>query len=257
MYPTGFNLIDKEEPDPGAEQVQGKIDEGQTRQKEKVRPKTEGYDDKTSFGFHPSSKDPPEVNDKAKSLEHEELVRGEKFQTTTTPVTRKFKRLRDKKFYSAKKSVADCFSLDECEVLQHVSASANHEGGELYYGIDSDKTVDGEIFKKNEIKCIQRTVKEKIESMVWPRHVNADEIHKFWKIFFLPVSHEKSNVYSRYVIKISVNSCPGGVFIQEPESYYVVSNSVVKLPFPNWIACLEGSTVEIPDKTTFGDCGGK
>ena len=69
--------------------------------------------------------------------------------------------LKDKKFYSAKKSVADCLSLDEYELLQHVSAFANHEGGELYYGIDSDKTVDGEIFEKNEIKCIQRTVKEK------------------------------------------------------------------------------------------------
>ena len=253
----GHRRTVKKEPDPGTEQLQGKIHEGQTRQKEKARPKTEGFYYKTSVGFHPSSKDPSKVNNKAKLFEREELVRGKKFQTTTTPVTRKFKRLKDKKFYSTKKSVADCFSLDEYEVLQHVSAFANHQGGELYYGIDSDKIVDGEILKKNEIKCIQQTVKEKIESMVWPRHVNADEIHKFWKIFFLTVSHEKSNVYSRYVIKISVDPCPGGVFIQEPESYYVVSNSVVKLPFSSWIACLEGSTVEIPDKTTFGDCGGK
>ena len=159
--------------------------------------------------------------------------------------------LTDKKSGKSESSAAGRITQDQNELLSYASALANNEGGELYYGIDSHGTVWGE--RLNQVDGIRREVEKEIAKILWPKHVEI--LHEFCKIFFLPVRHH--DAHPRYVIKIRVDPCPGGVFIQEPESYYVVSNSVVKLPFPNWIACLEGSTVEIPDKTTFGERQGK
>ena len=222
---------------------------------------------KTTSGFHPSSKNPllpvvllqtknPKTNlNYAKLLNQEEIVKGEKIKTPTTAVTVKFKMLKEKKFYSPQKSVADCITQDEYNLPQYVSAFANHQGGELYYGIASDGTIHGERIKEIEIDDIQRKVEKKIESMVWPRHV--DNIQKFWTICFLPVKHQE-DADPRYVIKISVDRCPGGVFVTDPDSYYVVRNSVVKLAFSMWIARLEGSsTAEMLDKTAYREFTGK
>ena len=217
-------------------------------------------------GFHPSSKNPlppvtlqqannPKTKPNAKLLNQEEIVKGEKIKTLTTAVTVKFKMLKEKEFYSPPKSVADCLTQDEYDVRQYVSAFANHQGGELYYGIASDGTIHGERIKEIEIDDIQRKVEKKIESMVWPRHV--DNIQKFWTICFLPVKQQE-DADPRYVIKISVDRCPGGVFVTDPESYYVVRNSVVKLAFSMWIARLEGSsTAEMLDKTAYREFTGK
>ena len=179
---------------------------------------------------------------------YEKFFKGQVIKPTGMVV---FKMLTDKKCRKSESSAADRITQDQNELLSYVSALANNEGGELYYGIDSHGTVWGE--RLNQIDEIRREVEKEIARILWPKHVEI--LHEFCKIFFLPVRHH--DAHPRYVIKISVDPCPGGVVIQEPESYYVVSNSVVKLPFPNWIACLEGSTVEIPDKTTFGERQGK
>ena len=237
----------------------------QIRLKVKEEP-LEEHNCKTTSGFHPSSKNPllpvillqtkkPKTKLNAKLLNQEEIVKGEKIKRRSTAVTVKFKMLKEKKFYSPQKSVADCITQDEYDLRQYVSAFANHQGGELYYGIASDGTIHGERMKEIEIDDIQRIVEKKIESMVWPRHV--DNIQKFWTICFLPVKHEE-DADPRYVIKISVDRCPGGVFVTDPESYYVVRNSVVKLAYSMWIARLEGSsTAEMLDKTDYREFTGK
>ena len=253
--------ISKKEPGPRAvEWVQRKTVEDQTGSREEPGVRAERFDDKTSSEFYLSPKDPPlqvpKAKYNAKLLNHEGIVQGDKIKTPSTSATVKFKMLKDKKFYTDK-GVAHCFSRDEYELLQYVCAFANHRGGELYYGITSNGTVYGEKLKHREMGGIRQTVKEKIESMVWPTHVNVDDIQKLWKICFIPVTLTQEDAYPRFVIKISVDRCPGGVFVKDPESYYVVRNRVVKLPFPMWIARLEDSTVEISDKIMFGDFEGK
>ena len=241
--------------------IHGKNVKDQARRKEDPGPRAEGYDNKLSFGLHPSRKDLPllvtlwQPNNPLKILSnHEEMVQGEKIKIPTTPVTVKFKMLKKRGFYSDQKHRTDGLTPDEYEVvLKHVSAFANHLGGRLYFGVASDGTVDGERLETNEIIGIRRGVNKKIESMVWPRDVNVERL---WEICFLPVKLQK-DIHPRYVIKISVDRCPGGLFVKDPESYHVVKNRVVKLPFSNWIARLERSTVETSDEAASGDYGGK
>ena len=248
----------KEEQGPKAARwVYGKNVKDQARLKEDPGPRAEGYNDKSSLGLYSSRKGLPllatslQTNNPLILSNHEEMVQGEKIKIPTTPATVKFKVLKKK---HDQKHGTDGLTPDEYEeVLKHVSAFANHQGGKLYFGVASDGTVDGERLETNEINSIQRRMNKKIESMVWPRDVNVERL---WKICFLPVKLQK-DIHPRYVIEISADLCPGGVFVKDPESYHVVRNSVVKLPLSNWIARLERSTVETPEEAASGDYGGK
>ena len=192
----------------------------------------------------------PETNIQTEA--HRQFLRGQRIKTPTTSDTVMFKMLKENKFYTSKTNVAHRITLDQNELLKYVSAFANHTGGELYYGIDTNGTVLGERFDQVERDMIQEEVEKKIASMVWSKH--AKEFPKFCKISFLPVRHS----YSCFVIKISVERFPGAVFVKDPESYYVVRNRVMKLPFFKWIARVEDATMKIADKTpAFGELEGK
>ena len=137
-------------------------------------------------------------------------------------------------------------ALERNELLSYVSAFANHKGGTLLYGVNSDGTVVGEKISESEIEKVRKAVKKKIESLVGPKHAD-----KFWEIAFIPIEDKDGSDLELHVIRISVIPCPGGVFIDEPESYYVVENRVEKLSFSNWKAHLRNSTTETSSKTTF------
>lgn len=193
---------------------------------------------------------------KIKTDAHKQFFTGQRIKTPTTSDMVMFKILKENKIYTNENNVADRITLDQNELLKYVSAFANHKGGELYYGIDSNGTVWGERFDEIERDMIQKEVEKKIASiMVWPKHVK--EFHKFCKISFLPVRHS-DDAYQRFVIKISVDRYPGGAFVNDPESYYVVRNRVVKLSFFKWIARIEDATTKIADPAlAFGELEGK
>jgi hypothetical protein len=145
-------------------------------------------------------------------------------------------------------SVAYDITKEKSELLEYVSAFANYQGGELYYGVSPDGTVCGDKLWKNQMKKICKNVEKKIASMMWPRHVK--NIHKFWNITFLHVEDQNDSEPNPYVIKISVKPCHGGVFIRVPESYYVVENKVENLSFFQWSASfIQHSTAKVLDRT--------
>ena len=180
---------------------------------------------------------------------HEEFFEGEVIKPSRSDMV-VFK-LLDKKFRNSR--VGDCITLEQNELLKNVSALANHQGGELYYGICSDGTVCGERLDEIERDYIRREVKKKIANMVFPK---VDGFCEFYKISFLPVSNH-DDAHQSFVIKISINRCPGGVFVENPESYYVLGNCVVKLPFSKWIARIQDAAVKITDKTASNEPTGK
>ena len=188
-----------------------------------------------------------------KVIDQISLVKGEQINEPSVKERVTFRILKEDKFSTGtyENSAAFRIALERNELLQHVSAYANHKGGTLFYGVNSDGTVVGEKMSRGQIQKIRETVKKKMASLVGPQHAHKHD--KFWKIGFIPVEDELKNDsdLNLYVIKISVKPCPGGVFIDEPESYYVVENRVEKLSFSKWMAHLRNSTTETSFKTSF------
>ena len=113
---------------------------------------------------------------------YEKFFKGQVIKPTGMVV---FKMLTDKKSRKSESSAAGRITQDQNELLSYVSALANNEGGELYYGIDSHGTVWGE--RLNQIDEIRREVENEIAKIVWTKHVEI--LHELCKIFFLPVRH--------------------------------------------------------------------
>ena len=114
----------------------------------------------------------------------------------------------------------------------YISAFANHHGGHIYYGIKDDGTVEGEVVTDKGRGEITKKVAKTIDKMIWPQ---KPEKGKHWDIFFEPVLDINSNaIPSTYVIVVFVGSCPGGVFVEEPESYKIVNGKVGKMKFSDW-----------------------
>ena len=68
-----------------------------------------------------------------------------------------------------------------------------------------------------------------------------------WQIEFVPVRKSESETLPlTSVIVISVSPCPGGAFVEEPESYHVVSGKVEKIPFETWIEKVKTSYPGVP-----------
>ena len=187
-------------------------------------------------------------------LDQVQLVKGQQFEVSTTKLSQiKFKILEDNKS-DRPQNVAFRITLEKNELLAYVSAFANHLGGELYYGVSSEGTVFGEKISETEKNEIRKIVEKNVTSMMWPQHV---EKNKFWKIAFLPVKDQNDVDAKIYVIKISVKPCHGGVFIDEPKSYYVVENRVEILRFHKWIVHLQNSTTEQSGGTASVEFKGK
>ena len=195
-----------------------------------------------------------EVNKKV-SMDQIQFVKGQQIiEPSKETIT--FKILKEDKFRrTGENSAALRIASEKNKLLPYVSAFANHKGGTLFYGVNSDGTVVGEKISESEMEKIRQTVKGKVESLVRSQH--TDEGDKFWEIDFIPVEDKNGSDLKLHVIKISVKPCPGGVFIHDPESYYVVENRVEKMPLSKWMAHLRNSTTETSSKTSFIECQGK
>ena len=119
------------------------------------------------------------------------------------------------------------------KITQYVSAFANGSGGMIYYGIDDDGTVVGELLAREEEdrEEITKKLEQAIRKMIWPKESGKIERGKHWNIKFVPV---KDCNEKRFVIVVSVSPCSGGVFTKEPESYYVEDGKVKKMSFETW-----------------------
>ena len=77
--------------------------------------------------------------------------------------------------------------------------------------------------------------------MLWPEKTKQEmeKGERPWSVEFVPVKDEVGkDIPDTWLILITVKRCPGGVFVEEPESYYIVDGKVVRMPFPVWKARL-------------------
>ena len=112
----------------------------------------------------------------------------------------------------------------------YVSAFANHRGGHIYYGVQDDGVVKGELVEDKEE--ITKKVSKAINKMVWPTECEGPKKGQHWEIFFEPVHDDV--VPSTFVIVVYIARCAGGVFTEVPESYHVVNGEVKKMEYNKW-----------------------
>lgn len=120
----------------------------------------------------------------------------------------------------------------------YISAFANYIGGHIYYGIDDNRVVKGQIVSDtSEMESITEKVQKTIKKMKCRPGLRGEPKRgKQWDIFFEPVKDSEGKcVPSTYVIVVAVARCPGGVFAEEPESYCVSDGKVVKMDFSDWM----------------------
>ena len=116
-----------------------------------------------------------------------------------------------------------------------ISRFANGSGGMIYYGINDDGTVVGELLSDEEKdrEEITEKLEKAVQKMIWPEESGEIERGKQWDINFIPVVNCDVNE-RRFVIVMSVFPCCGGVFAKEPESYCVEDGVVKKMSFEIW-----------------------
>ena len=118
----------------------------------------------------------------------------------------------------------------------YVSAFANHRGGYIYYGIDDEGVVKGELIpdEKDKEEIIKK-VEKAINKMIWPEQTGQPKRGEQWEIFFESVVDENSTpVPLTFVIVIYIASCLGGVFTEKPECYEMVEGKVTQMSFTTW-----------------------
>ena len=116
-----------------------------------------------------------------------------------------------------------------------ISGFANASGGMIFYGIQDDGTIVGELLPREERDCkeITRKLEREVKKMIWPKESDEIKRGKQWDVKFFPVTNCDANE-KRFVVVVSVFPCSGGVFTKEPESYYVENNEVKKMDFETW-----------------------
>ena len=134
---------------------------------------------------------------------------------------------------SKRTSLADRMTGKGNKFCCYVSAFANHKGGHIYYGVDDDGVVTGEVIPDElESGKITTKVEKTIHKMIWPelpkRKVN-------WDIFFEQVLDDNSlAIPSIFVIVIFIAPCLGGVFAEGPECHEMMEGEIKKMPFARW-----------------------
>ena len=144
--------------------------------------------------------------------------------------TVQFKLLKDDP--TSNVTLADRMTNKSNKLTHYVSAFANHEGGNIYFGID-DKThtVEGQVAHEKEREKIKKKVSNVLSKMIWPEG-NSE---RFWRIEFVPVVDEHDEPrQDTFVIVLTVAHCSGGVFVELPESYHLVHGRVEKISLEFW-----------------------
>ena len=117
------------------------------------------------------------------------------------------------------------------KLTSYISAFANGDGGHIYYGINDQRVVVGQVVENQE--AITHGVEKIIKKMlICPKVFGKVEKGRHWQIFFEPVLGVDDK--TKFVIVIAVAPSPQPVFAEEPESYHVVDGRVVRLNYMEW-----------------------
>ena len=138
-------------------------------------------------------------------------------------------------------TLADRITGKTNKFTSYISAFANHCGGHIYYGVKDDGIVEGETVTDKDKDEIIKKVTKTVDKIIWPHNCSGPQRGTQWEIFFEPVKDSNGNsIPSTFVIVIYVACCPGGVFTDQPESYYIVEGKVQKMSFSEWCRYLTG-----------------
>ena len=168
-----------------------------------------------------------EIGTHCKEFVYEQNIGNPRVESKTV----QFKKLKAEK--SKCVTLGDRMTNKANKFANYVSAFANHRGGHIYYGVQDDGVVKGELVEDKEE--ITKKVSKAINKMVWPTECEGPKRGQHWEIFFEPVSDAKGNdVPSTFVIVVFIARCTGGVFTKEPESYHVIDGEVKKMEYNKW-----------------------
>ena len=189
------------------------------------------------------------------------FVQGEEMKLDET-YSVQFKQLKD--------APANCITLSDRvignsnKLIQCLSAFANYRGGVIYVGVDDKQhIINGEVIPANERESIIHKVTNRVNKMIWLGLEDGPRRGINWDIFFHPVVDKEGRpVKSTFVIVIVVARYhPGGVFLQEPESYHIVNGRVERMELDTWKEYLfskrshnEASALQIQCPDTVGRC---
>jgi hypothetical protein len=161
------------------------------------------------------------------------FVQGEEIKLTET-YSVQFKQLEDAPTKCT--TLADRVVGKGNKLIQYISAFANYRGGAIYVGVDDKQhIINGEVIPPNERESIRKKVTSKINKMIWLELEDEPRRGENWDIYFHPVRDKEGRpVESTFVIVIVVSRCPGGVFVEEPESYHFANGYVEKMKLSTW-----------------------
>ena len=165
-----------------------------------------------------------EIGTHCKEFVYEQNIGNPRVESKTV----QFKKLKAEK--SKCVTLRDRMTNKANKFANYVSAFANHRGGHIYYGVQDDGVVNGELVEDKEE--ITKKVSKAINKMVWPTECEGPKKGQHWEIFFEPVHDDV--VPSTFVIVVYIARCAGGVFTEEPESYHVVDGEVKRLGSKEW-----------------------
>ena len=133
-------------------------------------------------------------------------------------------------------SLADRIVSRSNKLVHQVSAFANHKGGHVYIGVDSSTyLVEGIPVSETEKYKIRAKVAKTLSKMIWPEHIGIPQRGQQWDIYFEQVNDSKGRpIPHTHVIVIHVAPCPGGVFLDEPESYHTVDGKIQRMSLNVW-----------------------
>ena len=162
--------------------------------------------------------------------------------------TVQFKLLKDDP--TSNVTLADRMTNKSNKLVHYVSAFANHKGGHIYFGIDdSTYIVEGQVVEEREREKIKRRVSNVLSKMIWPEKTKRP----CWGLEFVPVFTNGEPRRNIFVIVLSVAKCPGGVFVEQPESYHLVNGRVDRIPLALWKQRIKADAQRGDDSPS---CGG-
>ena len=114
-----------------------------------------------------------------------------------------------------------------------ISALANDTGGHIYHGIKSGEVV-GIPVKENASQSIICEVEKAVGKLIWGGNERPQRGRE-WDIYFEPVNGVDGSIIDQtFVIIVSIVPYKGGVFVAEPDCYYVVEGEVKRMSFNTW-----------------------
>ena len=169
------------------------------------------------------------------------------FQQCTIPMNLYESKTVQFRYLKAEKSkcvtLGDRMTNKANKFANYVSAFANHLGGHIYYGVQDDGVVKGELVEDKEE--ITKKVSKAINKMVWPTECEGPKKGQHWEIFFEPVNDANGDVVpSTFVIVVYIARCAGGVFTEEPESYHAVDSEVRRIESKAWREMIFQTTLQ-------------